>query len=32
MIPVETTPGNGRGEGMKENGWGDEFIYDIFDT
>jgi hypothetical protein len=23
---------NNLGGGMKENGWGDEFMYDIFDT
>jgi hypothetical protein len=31
MIPVETVPGIGT-ERMKENGWGGEFMYDIFDT
>jgi hypothetical protein len=30
MIPVETTPGIG-GEGMKENDWGGEFMYDIME-
>jgi hypothetical protein len=29
MIAVETIPGIGGG-GMKENGWGGEFMYDIF--
>jgi hypothetical protein len=32
MIPVETTAGIGGGGGIKENGWGSEFMYDIFDT
>jgi hypothetical protein len=31
MILVETTPGI-RGEGIKENGGGGEFKYDICDT
>jgi hypothetical protein len=30
MIPVQTIPGMG-GEGIKENGGGGEFKYDIFD-
>jgi hypothetical protein len=30
MIPVETTPGS-RGGRIKENGWGGEFMYDVFD-
>jgi hypothetical protein len=30
VIPVETTPGSGGG-GMKENGWGSIFMYDVFD-
>jgi hypothetical protein len=30
MRPVETIPGMGRG-GIKENGGGGEFKYDIFD-
>jgi hypothetical protein len=29
MIPVEATPGMGRG--IKENGGGSKFKYDIFD-
>jgi hypothetical protein len=29
MIPVETSPGRGGG-GMKQNGGGGEFNYDIF--
>jgi hypothetical protein len=32
MIPVETTLGIWEGEGMKKNGRGGEFMYDIFDT
>jgi hypothetical protein len=31
MIPVETTPGI-RGRGIKENGRGSKFMYDISDT
>jgi hypothetical protein len=31
MIPVETIPGIGR-EGIKKNGTGSEFKYDVFDT
>jgi hypothetical protein len=31
MIPVETISGMGRG-GIKENGGGGEFKYNIFDT
>jgi hypothetical protein len=31
MRPVETIPGMGR-KSNKENGGGDEFKYDIFDT
>jgi hypothetical protein len=31
MIPVETVSGIG-GEGIKENGGGDEFKYDMFET
>jgi hypothetical protein len=30
MIPADTIPGMGR-EGIKENGGGGEFKYDIFD-
>jgi hypothetical protein len=30
MTPVETIPGMGK-EGIKENGGGEEFNYDIFD-
>jgi hypothetical protein len=30
-MPVETTLEIG-GKGMKENGWGGEFMYDIFST
>jgi hypothetical protein len=30
MMPVETVPGMGEG-GIKENGGGGEFKYDIFD-
>jgi hypothetical protein len=32
MLPAETTPGIGVGGGMKENGGGGEFMYDILDT
>jgi hypothetical protein len=33
MIPAETTPGMGSGGlGLKENGRGGEFMYDIFGT
>jgi hypothetical protein len=31
MIPVETTSGTGK-EGIKENGRGGRFMYDIYDT
>jgi hypothetical protein len=31
MIPIETTPRIGE-RGMKENGLGGEFMYDICDT
>jgi hypothetical protein len=31
MIQVETTPGIAVEGGEKENGWGGEFMYDIFD-
>jgi hypothetical protein len=33
MIPVETTPGiRVEGGGLRENGRGGEFMYDILDT
>jgi hypothetical protein len=31
MMPIETTPGIGGG-GIKENGRGSKFMYDIFDA
>jgi hypothetical protein len=31
MIPAETVPGMGGRRGMKKNGGGGEFKYDIFD-